>query len=493
MENAAKYYARNSAPSFARAKKFTMIATLQISRADIGKMLSFLRTYKRGIVSSLVLAYAAFLLIHPDEDGRVADLTWLALLVMFIASQIFWIRCVFELGRRFIPLRTWRIVLMAFMGALYALPIAYLFVPLTIPLFRAADHSSLGVLLIALFWWWFVGSFLGLLLVITFWLMSRAVRIIGWLYHHAREMAGRRALALKSATVPLDLSSPGRRHFLKQTAVAVSATPFVASAYGLVYGRLDLEITHQRVVIHRLPRALEGFRIAHLSDFHISAFTPAERIRWYATITNGLKPTLVALTGDYIAWDGETQRDVVQALAALRAPCGVFGCLGNHDYETGIEASIAHLFAGVGIRILRQERVPVQWNGGMLNLIGIDYEQLLSSDHPGHRVDRYLEGCEKLVTPDLVNVLLSHNPNVFDRAAEMGIDLTLAGHTHGGQLSLEFIHRGLNLSALVMPYTRGLYQKSGGQLYVNRGIGTTGFPIRVGARPEIALLELTGI
>ncbi len=219
---------------------------------------------------------------------------------------------------------------------------------------------------------------------------------------------------------------------------------------------------------------------------------PADRIRRYATIVNQLKPDLVALTGDYIAWDPETQIDVVQALAGLQAPCGVFGCLGNHDYDTGIEASITHLFAGEGIRILRQERAPIQDRGERLNLIGIDYESLLSSDHPGHRVGRYLAGCEKLVAPDMVNILLSHNPNVFDRAAELGIDLTLAGHTHGGQLSLEFIHRGLNLSALVMPYTRGLYQKSGGQLYVSRGIGTTGFPIRVGARPEITLLELTG-
>ncbi len=414
----------------------------------------------------------------------------IANLMIFLASQIFWIRRAFELGRRFIPLRTWRIVLTAFMGALYALPIAYLFVPLTIPLFRAADRSLLGIFLEALFWWWFVGSFVGLFLVIAFWIVDRAARVVGWLYHRAREMAGRRALALKSGAVALHPPSPGRRRLLEQAAVAVSATPFVASAYGLLYGRLDLEITHQRVVIHRLPKALEGFRIVHLSDFHISPFTPAERIRRYATITNGLKPDLVALTGDYIAWDPETQRDVVQALAALRAPCGVFGCLGNHDYDTGIEASIAHLFAGEGIRILRQERAPVQWDGETFNLIGIDYEQLLSSDHPGHKVERYLEECEKLVAPDLVNVLLSHNPNVFDRAAEMGIDLTLAGHTHGGQLSLEFIHRGLCLSRLATPYVSGLYQKPGGQLYVNRGIGTTGFPIRVGARPEITVLEL---
>jgi predicted MPP superfamily phosphohydrolase len=95
--------------------------------------------------------------------------------------------------------------------------------------------------------------------------------------------------------------------------------------------------------------------------------------------------------------------------------------------------------------------------------------------------------------PGTVSILLLHYPAVFDYVIELGIaiDLTLAGHTHGGQLSLDFVHRGFNLSSLIgEPYTRGWYEKGGGQLYVNRGIGTTGFPIRLGARPEITQLEL---
>jgi predicted MPP superfamily phosphohydrolase len=93
--------------------------------------------------------------------------------------------------------------------------------------------------------------------------------------------------------------------------------------------------------------------------------------------------------------------------------------------------------------------------------------------------------------PDMVNILLSHNPNSFDRAAELGIDLTLAGHSHGGQLALSFINRGLALVYPETPYVSGRYEKRGSQLYVNRGIGTTGPPIRIGARPEITVLELT--
>ncbi len=103
---------------------------------------------------------------------------------------------------------------------------------------------------------------------------------------------------------------------------------------------------------------------------------------------------------------------------------------------------------------------------------------------------RFLNGVEDLIAPGTANILLSHNPDTFDRAAELGIDLSLAGHTHGGQAALEFISPEIAPSRLVTPYVSGLFQKPGGQLYVNRGIGTIGPPIRIGAPPEITLFEL---
>jgi uncharacterized protein len=107
-----------------------------------------------------------------------------------------------------------------------------------------------------------------------------------------------------------------------------------------------------------LPKAFEGFRIAQLSDFHISPFMTADEIRRCVTITNALKADLVVLTGDYLADDPTAAAEVVQAVAGLRAPYGVFGCLGNHEIYTETEDSITRLFAAEGIRILRQERVP---------------------------------------------------------------------------------------------------------------------------------------
>jgi predicted MPP superfamily phosphohydrolase len=322
-------------------------------------------------------------------------------------------------------------------------------------------------LVAAPFQWWVAASIVAFLVAILLWPVRRA--------------AGRA------------IASPDRRQFLERASTAVVAAPFVAGAYGVFYGRLNLQTTVQRIRLARLPKAFEGFRIAQLSDVHIGPFMPEREIRRYVEITNSLKPDLVALTGDFITWDPSTQRAVVNALAGLRAPFGLFGCLGNHEAWSGTEASITALFAQAGIRILRQACVPVAAHGERLNLIGVDYATRRHAPAPGqeHVVRQYLEGVESLVAPGTVNILLSHNPNTFDRAAELGIDLSLAGHTHGGQVALEFISPEIAPSRLVTPYVAGWFEKPGGQLYVNRGIGTIGVPIRLGAPPEITVYELT--
>jgi len=266
----------------------------------------------------------------------------------------------------------------------------------------------------------------------------------------------------------------------------------------MVVERVDLETTRQRIRLARLPRAFEGFRIGQISDLHIGPFMSAAEIRRVVGITNALKPDLIVLTGDYVTWDPSTQGAVVGALTGLRAPHGVYGCLGNHELWTRTEDSITALFAAAGIPILRQERVMIAAGGPgsplgseSLNLVGVDY-QTHSSRGRRERgfVREYLAGIELLLQPDTTHILLSHNPNTFDRAAELGIDLSLAGHTHGGQVALEFVHPGISPGRLVTPYVRGWFQKGNAQLYVNRGIGTIGVPIRFDAPPEITEFEL---
>lgn len=459
-------------------------------------MVSFPTVYQRVSVHwrAIILLLILVLATVPIAYGDFLDLITLALFLLFIASQVFWIGRIVDLGKWLFPAQP-RVRLVVIADLVYLFVIAYSF-PTTIGqghTFRAAYYRLSNIVFEAVFWWWFVGSMLAFALVIAFGTVERATRVAAWAYRKARQRAKWRVAAASSSIA--DTVSPDRRHFLQQTAVLISATPFVAAGYGLLYSRLDVEVVRARIRLARLPKAFDGFRMAQLSDIHISPFTTADYIQRCAYITNELKPDLIALTGDYIAWDTEQQEEVVRTLAGLRAPFGVFGCLGNHEEESGTEESITRLFTAHGIHILRQARAPIVSGGETLNLIGID-EPHGETETEGRRdLNRKLRQIKELMMPETVNILLSHGdfPDMFDRVAELGIDLMLAGHTHGGQLSLDFVHRGLNLSHLIYDYTSGWYEKNGAQLYVNRGIGTTGFPIRLGARPEISVFELSRI
>ncbi len=472
-----------------------MAGSASVAKPESGAARAYRRViaHWRVIVLGLILARAAFYVIHPDEFGLFFDLLSLGLLVVFIAGQIFWIKRIIDLVARFLPSRIGRTRLAVVAALIYLFVYAYSYPGIQSTndhIFRTGYDRPLTMVTEALFWWWFVGSMLAFFLVLVFGAVDYAARAVTWTYTKIRDTT--RQHASVEISTP---ASPSRRHFMRQSAVLVSATPFVVAGYGLLYGRQDVEVVRQRVRLAHLPKGFDGFRIAQLSDIHMGPFTTANYIQRCVAITNGLKPDLIALTGDYIAWDPGLERRVVSVLAGLRAPHGVFGCLGNHEEESNTEEYVSGLFTAQGIRILRQEQTPIRLGADELNLIGIDcprtHAEQDGEEEYRRDVNRRLH--RQLVMPGTVNVLLSHEPSVFvfDRAADLGIDLMLTGHTHGGQLALEFVHRGLNVSHLLYRYTSGWYEQRSTKLYVNRGIGTTGFPIRLGARPEISVFELT--
>jgi uncharacterized protein len=404
--------------------------------------------------------------------------TLLALL-LFIPSQIFWLWQIRAFGRRYIRADFVR-------NALGWTGLAIYFGVLAFNLWwsRAAiadpAHLTLeAALLQAPFRWWMLSSLVGFTFMGVVYLPARAA------YGLAQKLipgvgSGSRALV-----------SPARRHFLTKAAVAISATPFAACAYGLLDERTDIEIAQRPILLSRLPKAFDGFRIAQVSDIHIGPFMPVEDIHRCVRLVKGLKPDLIALTGDFVTWTGSPELAVVEALSGLKAPFGVWGCLGNHEIWAHVEDSITRLFAQRGTRILRQQNVAIETSGERINLIGVDYQ---SRRHFGPLRDglvpEYLQGVDSLMAPDAVNILLSHNPNTFDRAAQLGIDLSLAGHTHGGQVALEFISPDISPARLITAYVRGWFKKGNSQLYVNRGIGTIFSPVRFGSPPEITVYEL---
>jgi predicted MPP superfamily phosphohydrolase len=404
---------------------------------------------------------------------------FLVFILLFFASQIFWIGVIGKIGAKVIPGRTLRRWLAAIGAAVYVFLLAYNF-------FSARDISATSLTLsIALLQapvrWWAFGSVAGFIVALPF----VAANFLWDGIQRIRRIAGPKA-------APDPSFSLARRKFLSNTAVAAGAVPLAAAGYGFVFGRIEFEKSFVRMKLPRLPKEFHGFRVAQLSDIHIGPFMTSSDVRYVVEMANALKPDLIVLTGDYITWDPDTQEAAVDSLTGLKAPLGIYGCLGNHEMMTHTEASITALFARHDIRILRSERASVRVGKESLNIIGVDYEtrHRHASHYSHHLVRQYLEGVQPLTSPDQVNILLSHNPNTFDRAAELGIDLSLSGHTHGGQISLDFISPDLSIARLMTPYVKGHFQKPGGQLYVNRGIGTIAVPIRFNAPPEITLFEL---
>ena len=391
-------------------------------------------------------------------------------LLLFALSQVYWGRRLYKVARRWFPSTAQRTGICLAALAFYLAAMAFnfnWFGPRRSPIHLTPADALLG----APFLWWLACSIIGFLIAAIFSIPQGLVAL------------GRKLFAKK------DLESPDRRAFLGRTAAVASAAPFVAGAYGLLYGRLNLETPTQKIHLPKLPRQFHGFRICQLSDIHIGPFMPQEEIRKYADIANSLKADMIVLTGDFVTFDASTQVAVVEALSGLRAPYGVYGCLGNHDAWSGVEDSISDLFRRAGVRILRSENVSIESHGESFNLVGTDFQ----SRHrfgPSPAVEHLLANIEGLIQRDRVNILLSHNPDTFPRAAELGIDLSMAGHTHGGQAALEFISPEIAPSRLVTPYVAGHFQKNGTQLYVNRGIGTIFIPIRIGAPPEITIYEL---
>jgi predicted MPP superfamily phosphohydrolase len=261
------------------------------------------------------------------------------------------------------------------------------------------------------------------------------------------------------------------------------AAPVAALGYGVFIERLDFRVREVDVPLAGLAADLDGLRILQLSDIHLSAFLSEMDLARVVDRARELRPHLAVVTGDLISSRGDPLDACIRQLARLKADAGVFGCMGNHERYTHGENYTAAAAARVGIEFLRRRSRQLRFGGAILNLAGVDYQRV------GNR-ETYLKGAEQLVVPGAANVLLSHNPDVFPVAARQGYHLVMAGHTHGGQVTVEILDQSISAARFFTPYVYGLYGGPRAAAYVTRGIGTIGLPARIGAPPEIAVLRL---
>lgn len=283
---------------------------------------------------------------------------------------------------------------------------------------------------------------------------------------------------------PLEAAAdPGRRRVLATAGKAALATPFAVLGYGSLIERTDFHTREVDIAIADLPHDLEGLRIVQLSDIHLSAFLTERQLAGVIDSANELRPHIVAVTGDLISTHGDPIDAAIRQLARLKADSGIIGCMGNHDAYAGVTDYIEHSAGRLGMRFLRGTSETLQFGSAKLNFAGQDYE-------PKSKKPNYLAGAERLIQPGAVNILLQHNPDVFPTAARQGYNLLLAGHTHGGQVTVEILDRAISPAFFFTPFVYGLYRSGAASAYVTRGIGTIGIPARIGAPPELTLLRL---
>ncbi len=275
--------------------------------------------------------------------------------------------------------------------------------------------------------------------------------------------------------------NPQRRWMLRSAAGVALGAPVAACGLGVYVARSRMEAREVEIRVPRLPAGLDGLRMAQLTDIHMGAFLGAAELARAVGMANEWRPHLALVTGDFISDRGDPLDECLRGLAGLRASDGIYGCCGNHEAYIHAETYCVRQAARLGIEILRDQQRELGFAGARLRLAGVDHQRL---GRP------YLAGAERLAGPDAFNVLLSHNPDTFPAAVEKGFQLTIAGHTHGGQLAAELAGTSVSVARMFTPFVHGVYQRGDARLYVSRGIGTVGVPMRLGAPPEVTLIRL---
>jgi len=300
-------------------------------------------------------------------------------------------------------------------------------------------------------------------LVETMWLIGLSLALLAW----------RRAPQF----------DPARRKLLQAAGAGLCIAPLAATAFGIAR-RNQFRVSEVSIPIPNLPKDLEGLRIVQITDIHLSPFLSEREFARAIDMANETRANIALVTGDLITRPGDPLDACLGQLARLRAEAGVLGCLGNHEIYADTENYVTEQGRRMGIDFLRHQAKQLRFGNATINFAGVDYQRMHS---------HYLKGAEQLIVPGALNFMLSHNPDVFPVAAAQGYHLTIAGHTHGGQVDVEILHQHLDVARYFTPFVQGLYRRENASVYVSNGLGTIGVPVRLGAPPEVSVLRLCAI
>lgn len=300
-----------------------------------------------------------------------------------------------------------------------------------------------------------------------------------------RPLAGWWARPRPAAAAEDETGGLGRREFLQQFSVVGAAAPFAVSLSGVPLS-YDFRVEEREITLPGWPRALDGLRVAHLSDIHVGGAMDRARLLEVAALTAAARPDLVLHTGDFLTHrSGDFDAPLYEALARLTPRYGQWACLGNHDFDDP-DRLVAKLRAA-GVTVLRDELVVLDLDGQPLELGGLDFAF--------DRANRAAIAARKLARwparGAAPRLLLDHDPSHFAVLPDGCADLVLSGHTHGGHVGVQLGRdAALTVVGLAGYPDQGVFTRGDMHLFVTRCVGFYGYPMRVGIPPEIALLTL---
>jgi len=274
-----------------------------------------------------------------------------------------------------------------------------------------------------------------------------------------------------------------RRQFLRTAGTAMIGAPVAFTIGASAHTAHDYQINRLRLHYPDLPSGLNGFRIVQLSDIHSGIYMTEQQMRDIFHLANEQHPDLVAITGDFVDNSPSEIPALYRTITDLKAEYGVYGCLGNHDHYASAPL-VSSALRQQGVNLLTNDRQTLRINGESLTLLGVDDIEVGSPN--SLRINQAMQN----MPGDGFRILLSHRPDLFNDAQDRRIDLTLAGHTHGGQIGFEVMGVPFYPIHLFHEYAKGLYEIGQHKLYVNVGIGMVGVPVRL-VRPELTVIELT--
>jgi uncharacterized protein len=340
--------------------------------------------------------------------------------------------------------------------------------------------------------WEAATMFIGVILFIG-WIIKLPFIIISWILKLIKPIRKKvEIIKQKPAVQKINLS---RRRFLRTATFAVSAYAFSGAAYGIIRHN-SYRIEEVEIKINNLPPELKGLTVTLISDIHAGQYMTEDDMHEYADVINELNSDIVIIPGDFVNYQPEDINHFTKAFRDVKAKHGIYGSLGNHDYFVNSEYVASALINESPVKLLRNDFTKVNINGKDLIILGVE-DTRDAGIQMNKKIMGYIDStinAAKTASPDYSStpkILLCHKPYAFDDISKREVDLMLSGHTHGGQVvPVKIGNFNMSFAALVSKYIDGLYTIGNKKMYVSRGIGSVGLPIRLNCPPEITRIKL---